>query len=138
MESEQTYSEYEVTEALIILGFEETDQLPKLKAVRKTFFNIAKFNHPDKNAAEEEKTKEEREEFLKKVLNAYNLVVKAIFENEKRYMEEDDVEEDEDEDTEDQGDDEICFTEEKFKEVNLVKTNQRSLTIKIPTKHADA
>ena len=53
-------------------------------------------------------------------------------------LEKENEDEYEEEDEDGDFDDEITFTQEEFKEVNFVKTNTRSVTIKIPTKHANA
>ena len=123
--------------ALHTLGYEDSDVLPKLDDVRKSYFNKARQLHPDKNSKADNMTREKKEEAFKKLLNAYKLVTEFIIEND---INEENSESDEeyDSDTEDQGDEEICFTAEEYKDVNMFTTNSHSVSIKIPTKHADA
>ena len=120
----------DLKQALKILGFQSLSVLPKLQEIRKAFFNIARQNHPDKNSKEDNATKESRQEYFKTLLNAYNYVAEIIIENDSSPKEE---EEDDDEfETEDQPDDEICYTAEEFKNVNIVETNTRSVTVTRP------
>ena len=129
----------EVSQALKVLGYDNDDKLPTLKEVRKEFFRCARTNHPDKNTDMDDKSKEEREEEFKSILNAYNIVAEAIIESDSHNTENDeDMDEDEEYETEDQGYDEIEFEKEEFKEVYVFSTNTRSVTIRIPTVHADA
>ena len=132
---EHTTMNSEIIEALKMLGFHNFDQLPKLQEIRKEFFSCARRNHPDKNVNEDKKTKEDREEAFKNLLNAYNVVAELIIEEKSEDVEDDDEDVYE---TEDQGFEEIEFEKEEFKEVNLVSTNVQSVTIKIPTDHADS
>ena len=126
----------EVSEALELLGYGAHIQLPTLQEVRKQFFKCARRNHPDKNSDADIKTREEREETFKKLLNSYNILAEAILESD--HADTDDEDYDDDSDTEDQGYDEIEFNKEEFEEVSMHSTNIRSVTIKIPTIHADA
>ena len=86
----------ELSEAFKLLGFHEFTEYPKLGEVRKAFFKSARFNHPDKNSNVDQNTKEEREDVLKKVLNAYNLICEAVIECPTVEDDEDDFEDVED------------------------------------------
>ena len=122
--------------AFQMLGFEDISKLPKLEDVRKQFFDCARKTHPDKNSNTDSATKEKRKEKFKKLFNAYKLTTEFIIQNEDNQEDTEDYE-DFDSDTEDQGDEEICFDEKEYREVNIVSTNSHSVTIKIPTIHAD-
>ena len=89
----------EVVKALVMLGYEDYKQLPTLQKVRKIFFNCARMHHPDKNSKADTKTKEEKEEMFKKIMNAYKIVAEVIIEAE-ALTEEDEFDEDEEEEYE--------------------------------------
>ena len=57
---EQVNMNSEVKAALILLGFSDLKQFPKLKDVRKEFFCCARKCHRDKNSNSDRKTKEEK------------------------------------------------------------------------------
>ena len=59
-------------EALRILCFENTSDLPKLKDIQKHFHRLSKIKHPDKNNGSKESTKE-----FQTLLDAYHTAGKA-------------------------------------------------------------
>ena len=75
----------------------------------------------------DEKTKEERGELFKRLLNAYTLVAKVIIASESAGKEEGDEVFDDDGEykTQDQGYEEIEFQKEEYKEVNMFCTNTK-------------
>ena len=68
-------------ECFELFGFKNIKELPHLKEVRKQYYRAAKSCHPDKNVTESAETKQEREEYFKKLLNAYNELAQFISEN---------------------------------------------------------
>ena len=110
------------------------------KSERFFFSNVhcAGMHYPDKNAMADTKTKDEKKEIFKEIINAYMIVAEVIIETD-TMKEEDEFYEDEEEEfeTEDQGY-EFELYKGDFKDVFMFSTNTRSVTIKIPTIHADA
>ena len=114
---------------LELLGFKE-EQIPGVKEIRKSFIQLSKQLHPDKNTSLSEEDKRNAEERFKNILVAYTSLLKTLLENENdEDSEEEDVEEEDEEE-----DEEIMY---EFKEMNSVTVNMTSVTIRVPTKHVD-
>ena len=71
----------DIVNNLQILGFENLLQLPKLKEVKKAYFQKSKELHPDKHMSDNETTKKEYEEKFKVLLSAYRIVSLFIIKN---------------------------------------------------------
>ena len=112
----------ELYDCFKLFQFEEGEPIPQLKEVRRRFFRMAKECHPDKNSYEDEECKKRKEEQFKSILNAYNEIADFLSNN--VVIEEEDEEE--------------IVARAEFKEANRVNLNLKSVTIIIPTAHADA
>ena len=77
MNSNQVNSE--IKKYLELLGLEYNDKLPNMKELRRAYFSCANKQHPDKNAKLDSDVKKEKEEMLKRQINAYNTLAKIIF-----------------------------------------------------------
>ena len=66
---------------LRILGLQSIPKLPKLKEVKKAYFQKSKELHPDKHMSDEEDIIKEFEEKFKVLLNAYRKVSLYIIKN---------------------------------------------------------
>ena len=102
----------EVRKFLNVLGFPE-DNLPKMKELRKRYFELSLVRHPDK--------KNGTDEAFQELLNAYHEIGKLI---ENTVDTDGDVEED--------------AARKAFKESNVEKINKTSVTVKILTSHVSA
>ena len=112
----------EIKNYLKILGLQETGKLPKLKEVKKSYYERSKELHPDKHSKKDEKTKKYFEEKFKELLTAYRSVSVYIIENK--------VDNDDDE--------EEVLIRKEFENVNIVTMNQKSATMTIPKEHTEA
>ena len=61
-----------IKEALEVLGFDETEILPKLKEIRRRYVKLSVLHHPDKNGGSNES-----KEMFQTLLNAYEVAGKA-------------------------------------------------------------
>ena len=114
----------QIKESLTILGFLNMIEIPKLKEVRHGFLVRAKELHPDKNIELDEKSTLEKEEELKRLLQAYKEVGEFILENCMKEQSQEDEEE--------------SRVRKEFNEMNFVEIKKKSIVIKIPTQHVDA
>ena len=64
--------ERKVRDALIVLGFDSSAKLPKLKEIRKRFLKLSVVHHPDRNKGKQEATQRFQE-----ILHAYEVAGKA-------------------------------------------------------------
>ena len=96
-----------IKKCLRILDFENLDQVPLMKEVRKRFFHLSIQKHPDKNDGVDKGFGE--------LKSAYDILCKFINEN-----------------TEfDSADEEEVLTRKQFAEANIVIMNKESITVKV-------
>ena len=109
----------EVFEDLKTLGFKEYEKLPKLKDVKKSYYEMAKALHPDKHMDEDENVKKEFEEKFKILMNAYKRLSLFILKNT----------------SSNENDDEENLIRKEFESMNVVTMNQNSVKLSIPKSH---
>ena len=110
----------EVIKDLNTLGFKELEELPKLKDVKKSYYEMAKELHPDKHMDEDENVKKEFEEKFKTLLNAYKRLSLFILKNTNN----------------NENDEEENLIRKEFESMNVMTMNQNSVRLSIPKNHA--
>ena len=110
----------EIREDIKVLGFKETKNLPKLKDMKKAYYDMAKALDPDKHMDEDEKVKKQYEEKFKVLTNAYRRVSIFILKNTNKS--EDDEEEN--------------LIRKEFESMNVIIMNQNSVKLSIPKAHS--
>ena len=116
--------------AVSVLGLSLSNGRPDIRAVKRAYFENALKNHPDKNINVDAKSREEKEEIFKSLLEAYKLVMEVALQDENG--------EDEEYDSDEEVPEELCFIGEEYKNTHITKVNLQSVTLEIPSEHANA
>ena len=101
----------DVIKSLEILGFIESEEVPKLKLIKKNYLKLLKEKHPDKNGG--------IDRGLDELIKAFEVVSKYVMENI----------------IDDGEDEEESSVRKEFTDINIVQLNVSSATVKPPTAH---
>ena len=112
----------ELKEFFQVLGLTVSEHLPKLKEVKKAYYDRSKEIHPDKHMNEEEEEKKLFQEKFKRLHTAYTTISKFIIKNSTV------IEDDEEE----------SWARKEFENANVMTMNERSVTLSIPKEHTKA
>ena len=112
----------EICEFMKVLGFDNVRHIPKLKEVKKSYYDRSKEIHPDKHMNENESVKKSFEEQFKKLHTAYTTISRFIIENA----------------TNEDDDEEESWARKEFESANVMTMNTKSVTLSIPREHTNA